>query len=32
MIEFLREYVLPWGLFILMVVVIGWLLPRSGGG
>jgi hypothetical protein len=29
--EFLREYVLPWGFFILVVVVLGWFLPRSGG-
>lgn len=30
--DIFREYILPWGFFILMVIVIGWLLPRSGGG
>jgi hypothetical protein len=32
MAEIFKEYILPWGFFILMVVVISWLLPRSGGG
>jgi hypothetical protein len=30
--EILREYILPWGLFVLVVLIIGWLLPRMGGG
>lgn len=29
--EILREYVLPWGLFILVVLVLSWLMPRGGG-
>jgi hypothetical protein len=32
MVEFFKEYVLPWVLFVLMVVLIGRVLPRSGGG
>jgi len=30
--EILREYVLPWGFFILLVIIVGWVFPRSGGG
>jgi hypothetical protein len=29
--EFLREYVLPWGFFAVMVLAFGWLSRRFGG-
>jgi hypothetical protein len=32
MVEFFKEYVLPWVLFVLLIVLIGRVMPGSGGG